>query len=145
MKRITFFATIVLACVVAYFVISCKEPDGRDGILFYEGSWEQALQKAKTDQKPIFIDIYATWCGPCKMLKKKTFPSKEAGDYFNANYICLSYDGENGEGITMAEKYHITAYPTLIILNKNGDLINMQAGYMTPSELVAYGKRFYTK
>lgn len=110
---------------------------------FFEGTWEEALNKAKEEQKPIFLDIYARWCGPCKLLKRKTFTNKDVGNYFNANYINLSLDGEKGDGEMLANKFHITGYPTLIILNKNGEPVNMQTGYLSPGELLLYGKQSF--
>lgn len=145
MKRLVIFLSVVVSLVFISLSMSCKEPDPKGGIQFFEGTWEAALAKAKSEQKPILLDIYATWCGPCNMLKKKTFTDRAAGDYFNANYINVSMDGENGEGIALAEKYRITGYPTLIILNKNGDLLAMQAGYISPEGLVEYGKEHQGK
>lgn len=145
MKRIIILVTTLVLAVVVYSVLSWKTTDSKDGIHFFTGTWEQALQKAQQERKPIFLDIYATWCGPCKMLKRKTFNSKEAGDYFNANYINMSFDGENGEGQMLADKYHITGYPTLIILDKDGALVDKQTGYMSAGELIKYGKQSMRK
>ncbi len=49
------------------------------GIMFHEGTWAEALELAKSENKPIFLDVYATWCGPCKRLKKNTFSDQEVG------------------------------------------------------------------
>ena len=142
MNRLILLLSVVLLSCFAY---SCTDASGssKNGIKFFEGSWDAALQKAKNEQKPIFIDIYATWCGPCKLLKKKTFSDKAVGTYFNANYINLSFDGENGEGVMLANKYQITGYPTLIILDKNGNLITTQTGYLPPDEFLAFGKQSF--
>ena len=50
-----------------------------------------------------------------QILKKNTFPDKEAGDFFNENYINVAVDMEKGEGPALAQKYEVKAYPTLII------------------------------
>lgn len=143
MKRLIFFLLVISVSCLAYACFSGDAGNGKDGIRFFDGKWEDALQKAKNEHKPIFLDIYATWCGPCKLLKKKTFTNKEVGAYFNANYISMSFDGENGEGIMLAEKYHITGYPTLIILDPGGTLVAMQTGYLPPDEFLEFGKQSY--
>src|SRR4051812_46894732 len=123
MKRFYFLFSILLVRLFIYTIISWTPGDSKDGIKFFEGSLQEALIKAKAEHKLVFMDIYATWCGPCKMLKKKTFADKDAGTYFNTNFINLSYNGEIGEGEMLANKYKINGYPTLIILNGDGKLV----------------------
>ena len=52
------------------------------GIEFFHGTWAEALEKAKTEEKIIFVDAFASWCGPCKRMASQTFPDPEAGNYF---------------------------------------------------------------
>ena len=54
------------------------------GIDFFGGSWTEALEKAAAEDKLIFVDAYAEWCGPCKVMAARVFPDAEVGDYFNA-------------------------------------------------------------
>ena len=55
MRRI-FFTIVVL--LFSWNVFS-------QGIQFETGSWKEVLQKAKQENKLIFVDLYTTWCGPC--------------------------------------------------------------------------------
>ena len=54
------------------------------GIEFFKGDYNAALEKAKQEGKMLFVDFYVDWCGPCKMMAKDVFPQKQVGDYFNA-------------------------------------------------------------
>lgn len=110
------------------------------GIQFIEADWNKALAEAKKQNKLIFLDAYATWCGPCKLLKKNTFSDKEAGEYFNSNFINVAIDMEKGDGPALSEKYSVSAYPTLIIADSNGKIISFTQGYMKPSQLIDFGK-----
>lgn len=110
------------------------------GIQFIEADWSKALAEAKKQHKLIFLDAYASWCGPCKLLKKKTFPDKAAGDFFNANYINVAIDMEKGDGPSLSEKYGVTAYPTLIITDADGNIITYTQGYISPRQLVDFGE-----
>ena len=86
MKNIIF--TILLAGAgFAYYsynnpTVNFKE-DTKEGIQFHKGTWAEALALAKKDNKFIFLDVYASWCGPCKQLKKRTFSNDKVGTYFN--------------------------------------------------------------
>lgn len=41
------------------------------GMTFETGNWASILKKAKKEKKLIYLDAYTSWCGPCKMMKKK--------------------------------------------------------------------------
>lgn len=116
------------------------EPNNPEGIQFFEGSWDEALALAQKENKLIFLDVYATWCGPCKVLKAKTFPDAEAGRYFNEHFINVSLDGEKGDGIQLARQLKVSAYPSLFMLNTKGEPIVYYAGYLKPEELIQLGK-----
>ena len=62
-------------------------PIAAQGIEFEHLSWAEALEKAQSENKLIFMDAYTVWCGPCKMMAKQTFPDPEAGLFFNATTI----------------------------------------------------------
>jgi thioredoxin 1 len=112
----------------------------KGGIEFFTGKWAETLAKAKKENKLIFLDIYATWCGPCKKLKRNTFTNKKVGAYFNANFINVTLDGEDGEGISLANKYAITSYPTLFFINGDGKVISQAVGYLNANEIIRFGK-----
>ncbi|OFY42411.1 MAG: hypothetical protein A2X18_11030 [Bacteroidetes bacterium GWF2_40_14] len=99
------------------------------GVNFQELTLEQAIAKAKAENKLVFIDSYTDWCGPCKMMAKDIFPMKEMGDYFNPKYISISSNAEKGEdGPLVRAKFGIKAYPTFVILDGDGNMIHMFAG-----------------
>lgn len=116
------------------------ESVNQEGIQFVDDTWDEALALAKKEHKLIFLDVYATWCGPCKVLKSKTFPDKEAGQYFNENFINVTFDGEKGDGIKVAHQLNVRAYPSLFMLNADGIPIVYYAGYLKPDELIQLGK-----
>ncbi|MEC3908836.1 thioredoxin domain-containing protein [Tamlana sp. 2201CG12-4] len=110
------------------------------GIEFQSYTFDDALAKAKKEDKLIFIDCYTQWCGPCKVLTKSIFPQKEVGDFFNKKFISLKMDMEAGEGINLAKKYTISAYPTLLFLDANGDVIRKEVGMKRADELIKNAK-----
>jgi thioredoxin-related protein len=99
------------------------------GVNFQELTLNQALAKAKAEQKFVFVDVYTDWCGPCRMMATQIFPMKEMGDYFNPKYVSIKLNAEKGEeGPAFKNKYGIRAYPTFVILDSEGNLLHMFAG-----------------
>jgi thioredoxin-related protein len=90
------------------------------GIRFFEGSFRQAMAKAKKENKGILFDAYTTWCGPCKVLKSKVFPNPELGAYINEHFVSIGVDMEAGEGPALANMYPLEGYPTVFFLDASG-------------------------
>jgi thioredoxin 1 len=138
MKKITFFVVFSLIFTAATFAQS--------GIKFEHSNWKAIVQKAKKENKLIFMDAYTTWCGPCKMLQANVFPNKELGDLYNANFVNLKMDMETPEGEMIADMFPIRAYPTLLYIDpKSGKVIKEVIGYQEVETLVRFGKQLITK
>ena len=112
------------------------------GMVFTEGTFAEICAKAKKEKKNIFFDAYASWCGPCKLLKRDVFPTKTAGDFFNKKFINVAMDMEKGEGAALAPVFQITAYPTLLILNYKGEIIGRTMGYQSAEKLIEFAKPY---
>lgn len=110
------------------------------GIKFENGTLYQLLSKAKSQNKLIFLDAYATWCGPCKRMDKLIFPDANVGAYFNANFINAKFNMEEGEGLLIAKDYKVDAYPTLLFIDGDGKLVHKSVGSIEPEELISLGK-----
>lgn len=136
-RFIAFVGVFLMAFMPA---VKSKPVNSGPGIDFAHISLAEAFRLAKEQHKLIFIDIYATWCGPCRLLKVKTFPNKDAGEFFNANFVNLSFNGEEGEGLKLFQTYRLNAFPTLIIFDSDGTLLLSTEGYMDAKTLIEFGK-----
>ena len=110
------------------------------GIEFFQGTWKEALEKSKQENKPIFLDISASWCGPCKKLKRNTFSDKVVGSYFNERFINVALDGEIGEGVELANQLAVRGYPSLFVVGNNGKVLSSTVGYHDPKDLLEFGE-----
>ncbi len=109
----------------------------QEGIVEFEGSHAEALAKAKTEGKMVFVDCYTQWCGPCKLMAKEVFPRKDVGEYMNPRFVFQKMDMEAGEGPGLGKKFGIKAYPTYIIFDGDGKELYRFEGYMAAEQFIA--------
>ncbi len=109
-------------------------------IKFETGPFAEVLAKAKKENKPVMMDAYTTWCGPCKMMDKSVFVNDTVADYFNANFIPFKSDMEKGEGLELAKRYEVRAYPNFIFISPDGSVLHRSVGARPPKAFVEVGK-----
>jgi len=103
-------------------------------------NFDSIVEFAQSLNKPIFIDCYASWCGPCKMMSAQVFPDTTVGQYFNAQYVSYKIDMEK-EGKSLREKFNIIGYPTYIFLNPLGEEMHRAVGYIQKDEFIDLAAR----
>jgi thioredoxin-related protein len=124
-----------------------------DGIKWTTGlTWEQVQQKAKAENKYIFLDCFTTWCGPCKMMDASVFGNDAVGDYFNRRFVSVKVqmdktkkDNEEVQGwyidvAAINEQYHVNAYPTYVFLSPRGTIVDKQIGFKEVKDFIALGQ-----
>lgn len=127
---------------------------------------EKAVELQKKTPKKIMIDMYTSWCGPCKMLDKNTFANKDVANYVNKHYYAVKFDAEGNDVVKFKEytftnpKYDpakakrrnsahqlatffsIRSYPTIVFLDEKAELLAPIIGYKKPQQLELYLKMF---
>ena len=110
------------------------------GIEFFHGTWDEALEKSKVEERPIFVDCYTTWCGPCKRMAKQVFTQPAVGEFYNDNYINVKIDMESKMGRKFGSKYPVQAYPTLYFIDAAGEVLHKIKGGQQAEGLLQMGK-----
>lgn len=136
MKQIRIF---LFALLCTFLALPTMAQEGK-GIQFFKGTFAQALAKAKSEGKPLFVDFYAVWCGPCKKMEKQIFTQPEVGEYFNKHFVAVQLDAEKPENVDAAKTYKVEAFPTLGIFDGEGKALSINVGYMNAQELMAMAK-----
>jgi thiol-disulfide isomerase/thioredoxin len=129
--------------------IYCKS----QGIQFEENrTLKQIFTKAKVENKNVFIDAFATWCGPCKQMDSSVYTSEEVGSFFNSNFINVKIQmdktgGDNeyirslySQASGIRSKYNISVYPSYLFFNADGKITHREVGFKTAKELIELGR-----
>lgn len=108
-------------------------------IAFEHGNWSEVLEKAKKENKLVYLDCYTTWCGPCKWMEKNVFTNDTVADFYNTHFVNIEMDMEKGEGKELAKKYGIQAYPTMLYVNAQGEVIHRTCGSAPSQQFIQLG------
>ena len=113
----------IFAFLMLSFTAFCQ-----GGVNFEHITFDEALAKAKAENKLVFMDCYTSWCGPCKYMTETIFPQEKAGEFFNPKFVCVKFDMEKGEGPELAKRFGVRAYPTFLILRPDGTVQHKVVG-----------------
>jgi len=115
----------------------CQE----NGLFFQEGlSWKEILKKAQAEHKNIFVDCFATWCGPCKYMNKSIFTVAEVGKIINEGYISIEVQMDStiedapavkrwySQAAWFKNTFRIDVYPTFLFFSSTGRPIHKIVG-----------------
>ena len=127
MKKILFTLLLVLGISAA--------ADAQ--VRFLDSSTDAVRKEAIAQDKLVFIDLYATWCGPCKAMERDVFSKKEVGDFMDEYFVAAKYDIDKPTRKALAGKHGIRSIHTYLVFNTEGDLLGKITGSMPAEEFTA--------
>jgi len=122
-------------------------------------TFNEAITAQQKNKKPIFIDVYTSWCGPCKLLDSRTFRDSEIIKHINDNYNPVKFNAEGNEEIKFNKMTYknpgykeerknsrnamhefagflkIQGYPSMVIINNKSQIEKTIVGFRTAEEL----------
>jgi thiol-disulfide isomerase/thioredoxin len=102
-------------------------------------TFEESKGLASSQNKPIFVDVYADWCQPCKLMDKQVFPEDSVKNILTNRYVLAKINGDDAVvGDTLRKLFGIKAYPTYIVLNSSGRERKRHIGFMPKSEMIKW-------
>ena len=124
------------------------------GINFqHNASWKEVQDKAKAENKYIFMDCFTTWCGPCRYMSSTIFPMENVGAFMNDKFVSIAVQLDTTkkdndyvkswyeDGHNIAEKYKVRAYPTYLIFDSEGNIVHRFVGSSPAEDFIANAKK----
>jgi thioredoxin-like negative regulator of GroEL len=122
--------TVLVACTLA--AVASASRAGDPG---WEPSLVAALQKARQTGKPVLVDVYAEWCGPCKKLAG-SLRDPQVAAALGRGFVAVKVDADRDEATV--RKYKVAGLPTLLVLSADGAELARTSGAMSPADLTAW-------
>ncbi len=103
----------------------------------WQTDYHEAIKLAKEQNKPLLIDFFATWCGPCRMMDEQVYTDPEVVKS-TSGYVTVKVDIDADEKTAMA--YGVHSIPRNVVLNIHGEMIGDRLGFMESEEYITYLK-----
>jgi thioredoxin-related protein len=118
-------------------------------------TFEEAVEKSKTEKRKIFIDVYTDWCGWCKVMDKNTFSDPEVAKLLNEKFYAVKFNAEQTEDVVFkgttykfipsgnkgthqlaaALLNNQLSYPTVVLVEEDFKSVSPVAGYRKADEV----------
>ena len=98
-------------------------------------TFELGKEEAQNQNSPIMVEVYATWCGYCRRMRKEIYQTEQF-EKQSRRFTLISIDGEKQPAF--ANRYQVSGYPTVLFLDKNGVTISRINGFIDSVSFYKY-------
>ena len=134
MKKWILFLAVVLAAGAAQAQVK-----------FETVSTDAVREMAVKQGKLVFIDLYASWCPPCKMMERLVFSRKDVGDFMEQRFVAAKYDTDQPTGKELLSRYGNGAIPLYLIFDTTGELLGRIHGASSAAEFMDRIRKLLTR
>ena len=121
------FTWIILALILATAAVNAESTR------WY--AYEEGILASSTKDMPAFIEFYADWCPPCIAMEENTYPDPRVVSELR-DFVAIKVDTQ--KRIDIENRYGITYYPTVVLLDPKGKEITRYTGYLGPEDMVKF-------
>ena len=103
-------------------------------------AWNDGLQQARSQKRPVIVDVYTNWCGWCRRMDHDVYEKAEVADYLRKRFVTIrlnaealdaaQYEGARYTSQGLAQRFRVSGFPTTIFLRSNGEHMANVPGYV---------------
>ncbi len=123
-----------------YFLLLGNILFAQKGVIFQPIKLEEALLKAKQENKFVFMETHSSGCAACVLMEEEIFPRPEMGSFFNSQFVCVSYNTSLPENKVLRGKYPTDYIPAFFILHPDGKVYHKFIGAYPARQFIAMVK-----
>jgi thioredoxin-related protein len=119
-------------------------------IAYSQLNFNEALTKAKDENKKVIVDVYTDWCGWCKKMDAEAYKNSDVKKIIEENFVFVKLNAEGTNKVTykgkqyteqdLAALFEVTGYPTTVFLEPDGKQIEYKYDSMKMKNLPGYFK-----
>jgi len=140
MNRKVITGSILAIIIILIYIFSFRQTQPEK--IENEPNWislNEAIDKASEEEKLIFIDVYEENCQWCQKLKREVYPDPAIRSLLDRNFYTVKINGNSDDRVHFEGKFitqvefsailGVTAYPYLVIMNPEGEVVDHHLGY----------------
>lgn len=101
----------------------------------WQHDMDTALDSAKAQQRPVLIVFGASWCPPCKRMKRDVWPDPQVAEFVEANFVPLYVDVDDRSQAELSKRYNVSSIPAVFVVDAEGKTLQQQAFMSAPATL----------
>lgn len=142
--------TILLIFLLPFTLLHCNgskkatgsKPISQKGVDFVKSkTLTSVLEDAQSSGKIVFLDMYTTWCAPCKIMDEEVYTDTSVEELLDTKMISYKVDAEKGNGPDLTVIYNVQVFPTLIFLDDKGREIVRNDGALSTTGFLELAQR----
>lgn len=140
----TIFSASVLIYTSLFSVVAAATPPTAEpikNIVFVGGTLQEAQQQARREGKILFVEIYATWCMPCKFLEQNVFSNPEIAAFYNHYFVNYKLNFDSIEGEVFKQEHQVQYLPELFFFDASGNIVLRETGDLSTQSFLQMGKQ----
>lgn len=137
MNRRYLFAVVALIAIAAVLAnvgsLTAASKKAKDPSIAWTADLNKAIAQATKQGKPLMVDFYADWCGPCKKLGSETFTNDRVVE-LSKKFVCVRLNVDNNKAL--AKQYKVEGIPNVVFLNSKGKEITRSVGFRNADDFL---------
>lgn len=114
--------------MLLFLLLACAGTAAQAQVRFETKSTDAVREIAVKQGKPVFIDLYATWCPPCRLMEREVFSRKDVGEFMQKRFVSAKYDVDKTTGRELMQRYGTGAIPLYLVFDTDGELLGRIEG-----------------